>query len=1298
MTPVPRRIGMPTHRIGDLLAGQARERPTATAVVHDGGSVTFAELDARASAVAGLLRGLGVEPQEPVGLFVEPSAELMAATWGTLLAGAAYLPLAPDYPDERLRYMIENSGTRTVLAQPDLHARLAELAPRTTRIVAPTQPPPAGAEPGPAAEPAPHHLAYVIYTSGSTGAPKGVQVEHRGVLNQLRWLHAAHGIGPDRRVLQKTPLSFDAAQWEVLAAGLGATVVMAPPGAHRDPHRLLDTIIGHRVTTLQCVPTLLRALLDTGRLAECGSLTQVFSGGEVLPRDLARRVLDQLPGAELVNLYGPTECTINTSAFTVDRRAATTGPDAVPIGRPVPGVSYHILDERGRPVAAGEVGELHIGGVQLARGYLGRPDLTAQRFVPGPTGTGRLFRTGDLAHHNADGTVQFAGRTDNQVKLRGYRVELDEIRLRIEAHEWVRHAAVVVTDDPRTGFAQLVAHVELNPREAALMDQGSHGGHHLSKESRLQVRAQLAGLGSRDPAELAPHPAVELPPAPGGLQRRQAFTRKTYRFYEGGPARAEHILRALDRAPASAGARHPGELDLAELGEILRYLEPHHSDQRLLPKYGYASPGALYATQLYLRLDGIAGLPSGVYYHHAAAHRLVRLRDTATGPRGRPSAELHFVGRRRAIEPVYKNNIREVLEIEAGHMVGLLEQVLPGHGLGIEPADHRPEAITGLGCAEEDHFLGTFRLTPGTGAGTCRPDDDTEIYVQAHPDRVVDLPGGLYRYRAGGLHRIGDDTVLRRHVIAINQEVYDRAAFGITAVSTGGPDRLAYLNLGRTLQRLAMNDQRLGFMAAGYSSRTGHDLPAARRMRRLLGTAGPCYFVLGGRVSAEQWHAEDMKEDAVHMRGPSEMIRDDLAAALPDYMVPNRVVVLDRLPQSPNGKVDTRELLALEAASAARARHEPVAPRTTTERRVARLWGRATARETVSVRDDFFASGGNSLIAVGLVNALNAELGTSLPVQVIFEHPTVERLARLVDRGPAGGASRLVPLANAGAGRPIFCWPGLGGYPMNLRTLAGRLRLERPCYGVQARGINAGETPHPDIERMAASDVELIRRQQPAGPYTLWGYSFGARPAFEAAHLLERAGERVDHLFLIAPGSPTVPGTSAGGSEPDFADPHFATILFSVFAGVVAGPLVDELRREVRDEDGFVRFVTARFGGLDGGLVRRVTRVVRQTYRFRYSFEELSRRRIEAPITLFKARGDDYSFLENAHGYSARRPDVVDLDGDHYGILRDPGVDLLVDAIERRVRDGAPTRRDPAVPHVSIGHHPVAPDAELLKG
>ncbi|MFG2193511.1 amino acid adenylation domain-containing protein [Streptomyces sp. NPDC048639] len=1248
-----------------LLHRQARLRPDDIAVTAVGGDLTFHELKAEADRLGSHLAALGVAPDTCVGLYTEPSADLVTGVWGILTAGAAYLPMSPEYPEARLRYMVENAGVRVVVTQPHLRDRLCRLVPEGTTVVTAADAPAVGT-PLTLPDAQSDHLAYVIYTSGSTGKPKGVMIEQRSIVSQLRWLDNCGHLGPDVSILQKTPMSFDAAQWEILACAVGARVVMGTPGLFRDPQGIITMICEHRVTALQGVPTLLQALVDSEELGACSSLTDVFSGGEALTRTLAQDLFRALPGVSLVNLYGPTETTINATSFWVDPDALDqSSPGIIPVGVPADNVTCYILDENHQQVDIGESGELFIGGIQVARGYIGLPQVTQDRFLASPFDPAeRLYRTGDLAHWNPDGTIQFMGRTDNQVKLRGYRVELEEVASRIEEHTWVRKAAAVVTDDPRTGGKTLVAAVELNERTAAVMDQGrSDAAHHQSKASKLQVKAQLSNPGLREEQQLAGRHAIELPGREGTEeQRRVAFARKSYRFYDGGGMTVDDVLGLLaPRSVEAAAPREVTDLTLGELGALLRWLGPFRSEERLLSKYAYASPGALYATQLYLEVDGPAGL-SGVYYHHPVDHTLVRVGDLPEVGRT-PGLKLHFLGKRQAIEPVYKNNIVEVLEFETGHILGVLEEVLPSHGLTVSPLGFDPSVTSRLDVADEDHYLGTFAVTAHDGR---QRTDEVELFVQAHGDRVAGLPAGSYRYRDGELQSLSEQMVERRHVIAINQGVYDRASIGISAVSRAEEEWRHYIVLGTLLHRL-QRIPGMGFMSSGYSSKTGNPLPASRRLDDLLAAAeipaAPAsYFFVGGLITSEQTAHEGMNEDAVHTQGPAEVIRDDLAQFVPDYMIPARVVVVNELPLCANGKTDAKAVVQLPEVTAANASGVYVAPATPTEQWIAAEWGRMLTYESVSTQDEFFASGGNSLHAVALVNRINKEFGTQLPLQVLFETPKLEDLAARVDGGAPVRSSRLVPLHRADSGTPVFAWPGLGGYPMNLRLLAGGVDLDRPVTGIQAHGINPGEVPYPTIREMAMADIAEIRRVQPSGPYTLWGYSFGARVAFEAAWQLEQFGEKVETVLLICPGNPEVRGQDGQrwGREASFANPAYVTILFSVFAGTAHGPAVETCLREVTDENSFVAFVHKRMPALDEGTIRRITRVIAETYEFEYTFRELQERRIEAPVTIFKARGDDYSFLESSSGYSARPPRVIDLDGDHYSVLKQHGVGELI--------------------------------------
>ncbi len=1251
-----------------LLAAQTDAMPEATAVIFGEQTLSRQQLWTQAQAVAACINTFSQQQDGCVGLFVEPSLALMYGAWGILLSGNGYLPLSPEYPEDRLRYMLEDSATQVVFTQEHLRERLEQLAPPTVRIICERD---VAAFIGQrvVSRAKADNLAYVIYTSGSTGKPKGVLIEQRSVVNQMQWLAAEYGLGERTRILQKTPMSFDAAQWEILAPCCGATVVMGEPGIYKDPPRLIAALRRHQVTTLQCVPTLLQAILDDDDVLHCASLTQIFSGGEALHKRLASLCLETLPGCQLVNLYGPTECTINSSAWTVTAESLALEPDVVSIGRPVYNTRYYILDDALQPVAPGETGELYIGGAGLARGYLHRPELTAERFLACPFSAGdphaasvagntlaRIYKTGDLARWGEQGQVFYAGRADNQVKLRGYRIELDEIRSAIETHPWVRHAAAVVKNDPHTGYQNLIAFVELNDKEAALMDQGRADSHHQSKANKAQVYMQLSNPGCRD--ERAGEHIIELPGEQGSAQQRAlAFGRKTYRHYEGGAVLAQDILALLAEPAQHARPRALASLTLAEFGELLRYFGRFTSDERILPKYTWASPGALYATQLYLELVGIAGIAPGIYYYHPLKHQLVRCAD-AQADSG-PYFGCHFIGKKAAIEPIYKNNIEEVLNFEAGHMQGVLDEVLPGFGLGIAAQEPRPEVKALLDVSHDDYYLTSCRID----SFSKREPLAVDVLVQAMPKKIADLPGGMYRYRDGALEPLCDTIIEKKHVIAINQAVYDGASFGIALVSQGRRGWPEYVTLGRQLQRLQSNDLLMGLMSSGYSSETGNDLPTARVLYKLLGEqCGASYFCVGGRITQAQKVSEGMKEDSVHMRGPTEILRDDLETFLPVYMLPNKILVLDKLPQTANGKIDLKQLAARDIELVRKAIIEP---RNETESRIARIWEEKLKRPQFSVDDNFFEVGGNSLIAVAMIAAINKQLGCRLPVQAIFSAPTIEKLA-MQTRTQVQSASRLIPLQPRGRRSPVFCWPGLGGYCMNLRTLALACETQRPFFGIQASGINPGEQIDGTIKAMAARDIGLIKQQQPHGPYTLWSYSFGARVAFEAAWQIEQAGETVEALILIAPGSPKVRQQQAAlhSREARYDNPAYLTILFSVFMGSITHPLLEDCLNEAQDRELFIDFIARHHQALVREQIARITDIVSQTFEFTYSFHELNQRQIQAPVTVIKAEGDDYSFIEGSERFSVQPPRVVTLKADHYQLLKESHIDELLKALE----------------------------------
>ncbi|TMQ65448.1 MAG: amino acid adenylation domain-containing protein [Candidatus Eisenbacteria bacterium] len=466
----PLHDGAPGRCAHQCFEEQAERTPEAVAVEFQERMLTFGELDQRANQLAHLLRGMGVGSDDVVGLHMERSLEMVVGLLGIQKAGGAYLPLDPSYPRERRSFMLRDARAVLLLTQTGLQDDLPGTAAPIIAVDDRWKLLEGHSRAAPAGSPRPESLAYVIYTSGSTGSPRGVMISHRALGNHMRWMAAAFPLAESDRVLQKTPTSFDASVWEFYAPLIaGARLILARPEGHQDAAYLIDTVQQQGITTLQLVPSMLALLLEDEGVRSCTSLKRVFCGGEVLPWEMQERFFAQLPAADLINLYGPTEATIDATFWACRK----SGPRRkVPIGSPIANLRAYVLDSRLQLLPLGVPGELHLAGDGLARGYRGDPAWTAQRFVPDPFSAAagaRLYRTGDLARRLAGGELEFLGRIDHQVKMRGLRVDPQEIEAVLAEHPAVSKAAVVACEDPAGSASQgprLVAYLAPVPGKA----------------------------------------------------------------------------------------------------------------------------------------------------------------------------------------------------------------------------------------------------------------------------------------------------------------------------------------------------------------------------------------------------------------------------------------------------------------------------------------------------------------------------------------------------------------------------------------------------------------------------------------------------------------------------------------------------------------------------------------------------------------------------------------------------------------------------------------------------------------
>lgn len=680
----------PAVAVHALLEDRARRQPDATAVEGPGGTLSYRELNEMADGVARRLRALGAGPGRLVAVLADRSERMLAALLAVLKSGAAYVPLDPEHPHERLGFVLADSGATLLLGHGrGLEAWRSSGVPLVDMDRSSEERRPAGATES-CAGATPDDLAYVIYTSGSTGRPKGVRVTHRGVVNLLLSMALRPGLSKDDSLLAVTTVSFDIAALELFGPlAAGGRVVIASSEETRDGRALARRLERSRASVMQATPTTWRLLLDSGW--KPARKLRILCGGEALPRELAERLLGT--GADVYNLYGPTECTIWSTIH-----AVAHGEGPVPIGRPIANTEAHVVDASLQPVPVGIPGELLLGGQGVARGYLGRDELTAERFVPDPFRPGseaRLYRTGDLVRRRPDGRLVFLGRLDDQVKLRGHRIELGEIEAALAALPEVRTSAAAL-DAATPGNERLIAF--LVPTGAARPDD----------------EALRRSLGLRLPAYMVPARFVwleRLPLTPNGKIDRRAL-----------PALAlENAARGAAARSETLPPRNDLEARLVDIWERLLEVRPVGVRDSFFALGGHS----LLATRLFAEVERVLGvsLPLQVLFEIPTIEHLAEHASRATPFGGRILIPLQPAGSRRPLFAVHAGggfvHFYDPLARRLGPDRPLLALQPPGGLDGRDPPYHPHATVEALAAAYLDELRARQPRGPYLLAGTC---------------------------------------------------------------------------------------------------------------------------------------------------------------------------------------------------------------------------------------------------------------------------------------------------------------------------------------------------------------------------------------------------------------------------------------------------------------------------------------------------------------------------------------------------------------------------------------------------
>jgi amino acid adenylation domain-containing protein len=995
----------PELLIHQLFEEQVQRTPHAIAAIHGGEQLTYAQLNARANQLGRLLVAKGIGPDRLVAISMERGLEMLIGLLGILKAGGAYVPLDPAYPAERIAYVLEDAAPTVLLTHDRLRGRFAG---GTAEIIAIdsawhqiAQLPDGNLEPA-ALHLNAHHLAYVIYTSGSTGTPKGVAIEHRNTVNLIQWARSAVTTREIfSETLQSTSLNFDLSVYECF-------VTLCVGGCVRVMENALALLNeATHVTLINTVPSAMAAILESGAIP--ASTRVVNLAGEVLKKELVDRIFANRRVERVCNLYGPSETTTYSTWIAMRRE---TGFNAS-IGRPISNTQIYILDSAGQIVPIGVVGEIYIGGAGVARGYLHKPELTAERFQEDPYSTdpqARLYKTGDRGRWRADGTIEYLGRADHQVKIRGFRIELGEIEAQIASHEKIKEAVVLAREDI-PGEKRLVAYV-VGTRAAAAQDSGKQG----SASLRETVLDEWQGVW----AETYQSQAEVSGPTFTGWNSS----------YTGQPIPETDMQEWLTFTIERVRTLKPGKvLEIGcGIGLLLQHLAPH------CETYVGTDFSAAAIEQLRGWLGGRADLQH-VRLEQGAATDIGRYESGSFDTIILNSVVQYFpdveylvsvlelaIRRLRPGGKIFLGDIRHYGLLSVFQSAVQLAKAAPNTTLG------RVKGRVGRAIAEEkellidprffEHLLGRL---PGVAAV------DLEL-KRGHARNELTA----YRY----------DVVLHTGDSVASRPVYTRLQWGDAIPSVAHLeaclrdkrwDAISLSNLpNRRLaedmvaQRLVQESpsraevqsvrQQLGASpadgldpelfwdlgpACGYDVQVtwGPEGSQGRFEVRLLERARASR-VLQLKPKPDQaavpwsFYASDPLEGSFRQQLVPEL-RDHVKHQLPEYMLPAAWVVLKELPRTPNGKVDRRALPNPQDRPDEAG--EYIAPEGAVETLLAEIWAQILPVDRVGAQDNFFELGGHSLLGMKLIAKLNQRLGIHLPATAVFQHPTIRQMARLVE-------------------------------------------------------------------------------------------------------------------------------------------------------------------------------------------------------------------------------------------------------------------------------------------------------------
>ena len=992
--------------IHQLFEERVEKTPGAVAAVFEDRQLTYRELNQRANQLARYLQGLGVGPEVLVGLCVERSLEMVAAMLGILKAGGAYVPLDPAYPKERLDFMKEDAALSIVVTQEKLKSGLTAPSLKLVSLDNDWEQISQQSRENPESKVSSENLAYVIYTSGSTGKPKGVQIAHSSVVNLLHSIATSPKISDRDTTIAVTTISFDVSVPEIYGPlTVGGRVVVASREATKDPAKLIELLTKQQPTLMSATPATWRMLLDAGfgcrrHEREGNKKLKIISTGESLSRELAEELLKKCDS--LWNLYGPTEITVWATACQVKAGEAT-----IAIGRPIANAQIYILDRDLQPVPIGEPGELHVGGAGLARGYLNRAELTAEKFIPNPFSRetnssepdSRLYKTGDKARYREDGNIECLGRIDNQVKIRGYRIELGEIEATLNQHPEVKQTVVVAREDipnQKRLVAYLVAgsasedaakqteqwqkiwdeaYIQPDETQDASFHIGGWNDSYTGKDLDPEQVREWVDFTVERILSLQPNRLLEIGCGTGLLLFRIAPKCQHYYATDLSGEAIRYLEKQIGDSPGVTLCQTPAD----GLGEIVGEsfdTAISNSVIQFFPSIDYLVEVIETAVELVepggqIFLGDVLSLPLLEAFHTSVQLYRSPASLTVEQLRQRISDRLRRE-QRLIIDPEFFLALKERLP-----QISHVEIQLKRGRYQNELTRFRYDVVLHLGKKVSTPTTPPIYLNWQqdnlTVAAVCQQllETSPEILV------VTEVPNA----------RVWAD--LRAVKLLASP---DRP-------QTAGELRASITEFGIEPEDWWQLQSEVGYRVSVTWSRRSdrYDVIFLRGDTKTIADSATVFPQIFAQKKAKPWSAYANKP--YNGSQPSQLIpqlRGFLQEKLPDYMMPSAFVVLDELPLTPSGKVDRRALPTPDK-SRPLLDVELVAPRTPTEEILAGIWTEVLNLDEVGVLDNFFMLGGDSIQATQLISRVRDTFKIELSLHRLFESPTVAEFGAIVD-------------------------------------------------------------------------------------------------------------------------------------------------------------------------------------------------------------------------------------------------------------------------------------------------------------